>query len=366
MQITWKNCLKIGVSIFFLYLCIHYLDAVLDLATMLLSASAPLIIGCAIAYVVNITMTFYERHYFSKSKRKIAHKTRRPVCILLAFLTLVLIVVAVISLVVPQLVSCVKLILAKLPDAMERFSSFIERFDIISGNIPGIITDIDWESRIDSVIDIITSGAGSVVDVVIGTLASVFSGLATAIVSIIFSVYLLLSKDKIKHQIIKLLKRYLSHGIISKIKYVVNVFDRSFHSYFVAQCTEAVILGILCTIGMFILSIPYAAMVGALIAFTALVPIVGAFIGAIVGAFMILTVSPVKSLVFIVFIIVLQQIEENLIYPKVVGSSVNLPGIWVLAAITVGGGVMGILGMLLAVPFAAAFYRILKDDINRI
>jgi len=310
-------------------------------------------------------MSFYERHYFPKSKKKLVAKGRRGVCIFLSFLTLILITLIVVSLIVPQLISCVKLILAKLPGAIDNLMLKVQKLSIVPKDILDFISNIDWESRIGSVISIVTSGAGNVVDVVFGTIKSVFSGVITAVVSIIFSIYLLFAKDKIKHQFIKLFDRYLPQKIISKIKYVLTVFDQSFHRYFVAQCTEAVILGILCTIGMLIFGLPYAAMIGALIAFTALVPIVGSFIGAAVGAFMILTVSPFKSLMFIVFIIVLQQIEENLIYPRVVGSSVNLPGIWVLAAITIGGSVMGVTGMLIAVPVAASFYRMLGDDIRK-
>ncbi|WP_277215231.1 AI-2E family transporter [Pseudoflavonifractor capillosus] len=142
--------------------------------------------------------------------------------------------------------------------------------------------------------------------------------------------------------------------------------NECFHKYIVGQCTEALILGGLCTLGMLILQLPYATMTGAVIAFTALIPVAGAYIGAGVGAFMILTVSPVKAIIFLIFIVILQQLEGNLIYPRVVGSSMGLPGIWVLAAVTVGGGVMGIPGMLLCVPLAAAFYKLLREDVNRI
>ena len=130
------------------------------------------------------------------------------------------------------------------------------------------------------------------------------------------------------------------------------------------QCTEALILGGLCTVGMWILKFPYATMTGAVVAFTALIPVAGGYIGAAVGALMILTVSPVKALLFLVYIVVLQQLEGNLIYPRVVGSSMGLPGIWVLAAVTVGGGVMGIVGMLLGVPLAATEYRIVRQDVR--
>ena len=147
--------------------------------------------------------------------------------------------------------------------------------------------------------------------------------------------------------------------------YVLGIVNDCFRKYIVGQCTEAVILGVLCTIGMLLLRLPYATMVGALIAFTALIPIAGAYIGAFVGAFMILTVSPAKALIFLIFIVVLQQLEGNIVYPRVVGSSLGLPGIWVLAAVTVGGGVLGIPGMLLGVPLMAAAYKLIRDDVNK-
>lgn len=161
------------------------------------------------------------------------------------------------------------------------------------------------------------------------------------------------------------MQHYIKISWYKKIKYLLCVLNNCFRKYFICQCLEALILGVLCTLGMLILDIPYALMIGALVAITALIPIAGAYIGAIVGAFMILTVSPVQALIFLVFLIILQQLEENLIYPRVVGSSIGLPSFWVLAAITIGGGLLGIIGMIIGVPLAAALYRLLKEDINR-
>ena len=162
------------------------------------------------------------------------------------------------------------------------------------------------------------------------------------------------------------MKRYMKEKVYSKTRYVLSVMNDSFHKYIVGQCTEALILGGLCTLGMLILKIPYATMTGAVIAFTALIPVAGGYIGAAVGAFMILTVSPVKAIIFLIYIVVLQQLEGNLIYPRVVGSSMGLPAIWVLAAVTIGGGVMGIAGMLIGVPIAATLYRLLREDVNKL
>ena len=212
---------------------------------------------------------------------------------------------------------------------------------------------------------VVTSGIGDVVSLVVSAVSSVFSFLVTALLSLIFSIYLLSGKEELASQVDRLAKRYVGNRLYGKLVYFLHTLDDCFHRYIVGQCTEAVILGALCAVGMGILRLPYALMVGALVAFTALIPVAGAYIGAGVGAFMILTVDPFKALVFLIFIVVLQQLEGNLIYPKVVGSSMGLPGIWVLAAVTVGGGLAGIVGMLLGVPLAAALYRIIRDDVRK-
>ena len=199
---------------------------------------------------------------------------------------------------------------------------------------------------------------------VISTVSSVFSALVTGLLALIFSMYILLEQEDLKRQFGKLLSRYLHPKWMGRFFYVLHTVDDCFHRYIVGQCLEAVIIGVLCALGMGLLRLPYATMVGALVGFTALIPVAGAYIGAGVGAFMIFTVAPIKAVIFLVFLVILQQLEGNLIYPKVVGSSLGLPGIWVLAAVTVGGGIMGIGGMLLGVPLAAAAYRILRDEVN--
>ena len=161
-----------------------------------------------------------------------------------------------------------------------------------------------------------------------------------------------------------MMKRYIKEERRVKIEYVLSVVNDCFHRFIVGQCTEAVILGVLCTVGMLILGLPYAPMIGAVIAFTALIPMVGAFIGGGIGAFLIMMESPMQALIFVIFLIILQQLEGNLIYPRVVGSSIGLPAIWVLAAVTIGGGVFGIFGMLIGVPIAASCYRLLREHVN--
>lgn len=365
MKLSWKDCLKAGITVFALYLGVHYWGKVSGLGKAVVAAGMPLIIGCIIAYLVNILMGSYERIYFPRTKNRALVKSRRPVCMLMAFLTLCAIVTLVILLIVPQLGSCIQIIIAGVPEVMKTVLAFVDERDLLSEEIITNLESIDWKSWIGQIVQVVTTGLGNVVDIMLSAVTSVLSWVVTAFISLIFSIYLLSGKEKIGSQCWAVMERYLPEKTTDKIRYVLAVFNDCFHRYIVGQCTEAVILGILCVIGMAILRLPYALMIGTLIAFTALVPIAGAYIGAGVGAFMILTVDPLKAVVFLIFIVVLQQLEGNLIYPKVVGLSMGLPGIWVLAAVTVGGGIMGIGGMLLGVPVAAGIYRLLREDVRR-
>jgi len=365
LNLEWKTCLKVGVSVFLLYLCIHYWQPVMAVIGEAFGAAAPLLIGCIVAYPINILMSFYERKFFPRATKKGIVAVRRPICMLLAIITLLAVIALIMILIVPQLISCVQVIFAELPDAIRNVVSWLDKYDFLPDNILDKLMEVDWNSRIGQIIEVLTSGIGSVVEVVVNAITSVFSGIVTALISVIFAVYLLSSKEKLKRQSKALLERYIGHTWRVRILYVLAVMDDCFHRYIVGQCIEAVILGALCAIGMAILRLPYATMIGALIAFTALIPIAGAYIGAAVGAFMILTVSPMKALIFLVFLVILQQLEGNIIYPRVVGSSMGLPGIWVLAAVTVGGGMMGIAGMLIGVPLAATVYRLVREDVRR-
>lgn len=365
MKIEWKTCAKAGISVFAVFLCIYYWNSAAGILSAVISAAYPLFVGFAIAYILNLLMKRYEKIFFSRSRLKLVSRIRRPVSIILAFVTLLALVALIMVLVVPQLISCVKLIIDVAPDAIKNFISDLEEHNMLSGDVVVFLNSIDWKSSVDRFIDVFTTGVGSVMDMVIGTVSSVFSGIVTGFLSVIFSVYLLSDKEKLCGQLNRVAKYYLPQKWYGGLKYTADVLNDCFRRYIVGQCTEAVILGLLCTAGMLILRLPYATMISALIAFTALIPIAGAYIGAGVGAFMILTVSPVKALIFLVFILILQQLEGNLIYPRVVGSSIGLPGMWVLAAITLGGGIMGIAGMLFGVPLAAAIYRMIKHDMKK-
>ena len=365
MKLRWRDCFKVGVSVFVLYLAVHYWQTAANLVSTLVGASLPLIIGGVVAYLVNILMANYEGRWKVNPKKPDSVKLRRPVCMLLAFLTLIAIVALVCGLIIPQLVDCVGLIIAELPSVIADALDLAEQWKLFSPEVLASLESIDWNAQIGKLVGVVTSGIGDVVSLVVSAVSSVFSFLVTTLLSLIFSIYLLSGKEELASQVDRLAKRYMGNRLYGKLVYFLHTLDDCFHRYIVGQCLEALILGGLCVIGMWILRMPYAFMVGALVAFTALIPVAGAYIGAGVGAFMILTVDPVKALIFLIFIVVLQQLEGNLIYPKVVGSSMGLPGIWVLAAVTIGGSLAGIVGMLLGVPLAAAAYRIIRDDVKK-
>jgi predicted PurR-regulated permease PerM len=368
MKLDRNLLLWVGGALFLLYLCIHYWDAFTSLLRGALSATTPLIIGFFIAFLVNILMGFYEAHYFMGSKSVAIKKSRRPVCMLLAFASLIFILVCIILLIVPELISSVQLLGKELPVVWDDAITWIEEnVDEARWNqLAAFLGDSswDWQAITKKAVDWFVSGFGGVMEAMTAVIAGTFSAMITLLVSIIFSIYLLFGKEHLKGQVDRVARHYLKQNWYRRVRYVLAVFNDSFRRFIVGQCAEAVILGALCTLGMYLFRFPYANMVGTLIGFTALIPVAGAYIGAGVGAFMIFTVSPLKALLFLLFIVILQQLEGNLIYPRVVGASIGLPGIWVLAAIIVGGGVLGVGGMLLGVPLVASCYQLLRDDMN--
>ncbi|MBQ2965159.1 MAG: AI-2E family transporter [Clostridia bacterium] len=363
-KIDWKTCFRVGVSAFVLFLCIHYWPNISGFIGKCFTAAAPVFTGFVMAYIINILMSFYERHFFPNSKKKSVAKSRRPVSLTGAILTVIGVIALVIVLIAPQLVNCIEMLVNQLPGAIEKLIAKLNGLSFVSDELIASLASIDWKSRIGDIAQTLFSGVGDVMNVAVSAVSSIFTGIMAFVIGFIVALYLLMDKDKLGGQCKRVMNSWVPGRFLEKVMHVVCVADDCFRRFIVGQCTEAVILGSLCMVGMLILRLPYAPMVGALIAFTALIPIVGGLIGAGVGAFLILMVSPVKALIFIIFIIVLQQIEGNLIYPKVVGSSMGLPALWVLAAVTVGGGVLGIGGMLIGVPMAAVVYRLIKESLN--
>lgn len=363
-RVETATCVKIAIAIFAIYISTRYWPQVARFLSRLLEASETLTIGAIIAFLVNILMSKLERIIMPKAQKRAAQTARRVICMLLAFILLLGIVALILWLILPQLISCIEILIAEVPPFFSSVIKWLQTTELLPDDIMAELASIDWKSNLTKIFDVLTAGLGSIFDIVITTVTSVFSGIVTALVSIIFSVYILLGKEQIRSQIIRFEKCYLKLSKLKKFNHIVNTVKESFESFIVGQCKEAVILGVLCTVGMWIFRFPYATMIGALIGFTALIPVAGAYIGGAVGAIMIMTESPFKAILFVIFLVVLQQLEGNLIYPKVVGESIGLPGIWVLAAVTIGGGVMGIMGMLVGVPIVAAAYKLIGENIR--
>ena len=365
MKLEWKTCFKIGVTAFIFYLGIFYWEHVWSGISSVIGATSPLLIGCAIAYIINIPMSFFEKIYFPRSNKKFFKKTRSAVSLVTSLILTAAVISLITGLIVPQLVSGVSIVIKEMPGTINALLNRLEDYNLISEKLVSEIAGIDWQSRIGDIASFVSTGIGNVMDLVFSTVFSVFSGMVTGIISVIFASYLLMNKKTILRQISSLTTTYLPKRIHDKIYYVTNILNSCFRGFIISQCAEALIMGVLCLVGMIILGLPYYTMISALIAFTALVPVAGAYIGAGIGVLMILSKSPIGALVFLIFIIVLQEIEDNFIYPRIVGSSVGLPAIWVLAAIIIGSGIMGVIGMIISVPVAATVYRILKENLNK-
>jgi len=365
-KINYKKYGIIGVIAAAVCLFVLRFDSVMDAGACVLSATAPLLLGAVIAYVLNLLLRRIEAFYFPNSKNPKVIKSRRPVCLLLSFLALFLIIILVVNLVVPELASSIRLIVEEIPGVVEEIRLWaLETFREVPA-VQEALADmnIDWKETLTRIFGILMAGAGGLFTSVMSAVTGLFGAVAQTLIGTIFAIYLLSTKETLSEQADTLMKVYLKPQTREKILYTAEVFHKTFSSFIVGQVIEAVIIGALCALGMMFLRIPYAAMTGTVVGVTALIPVVGAYIGAAVGAFMVFTVNPVQAVVFIIFLICLQQFEGNLIYPKVVGSSIGLPGMWVLAAVTIGGGVLGVGGMLLGVPLTAALYRLLWADVR--
>lgn len=324
----------------------------------------PFILGGALAYILNIPMSFFERKFTRTEKKKKAKKKtklKRILAIILSVIVIIFILTLIITLIVPELVNIFNLLIDNIPYYVQEITKFAQNYSQELPNINNFLQNLEVENlkkeAIDQGIKLLTSS--------ISVITNVFSGIATFFIAIFFAMYILIDKEKLKEQTKKLIKAYLGEKRAEKIINVGRISNNIFRSFFTVQCLEATILGVLCILGMLILRIPYAVPIGVLVGVTALIPVVGCFIGIIIGAILILSINPVKVITFIIFVLILQQVEGNVIYPRVVGSSVGLPGMWVLVAVSVGGSLGGILGMLIGVPIASIIYTLVKKDVNK-
>ncbi len=344
-----------------IYLGLKNLGIVADTLSSVLSVFMPMIIGGAIALIINVPMSFLEGKLWPQCRKESAVKARRPAAYLISLVLIFGIFTGVVSLVIPELAGAIRVIAQSAIAFLNDLSSMSAE-EIAALPFGSLLLEVDWDQLLNAVQNWLKNQSGNILNTVIDSVSTLFGEVYSFFLSFIFSIYLLFNKETLSFQVCRLVRAWIPSSLGQWLIHGCSVLGENFRNFISGQTLEAVILGTLCMVGMWVLQIPYAPMVGAMVGVTALIPVVGAFVGTFAGAFMILTEDPVKAVIFIVFLLVLQQLEGNLIYPKVMGSRVNLPAMWILAAVTVGGNVAGAVGMLLAVPIASTAYILLRES----
>lgn len=377
MEISKHTLKRILLAIAFtltFYWSLNHLSQVMGLVMRIVSILSPIIIGLAFAFVANVLLRIVEKGWDwassrAKPKKKTAkwpEKLKRPVCLVLTLIAIIGVILALFFIVVPELEQTINMLIDSMPQYISRLdewwvwlTEFCAKYSIV---LPQV--DLDTDKILDAAAGLLKDQGHIFLDKTVDITTSIFSGIFNLVLAFVFCIYVLAQKEKLGAQVRKMIYALLPEKKSAKLLEICTLSNRTFTSFVTGQLIEAVIIAVLCLIGMLIFRMPYAYVISVLVGFTALIPVFGAFIGTAVGAFLILLVSPIKALWFIVFIIVLQQLEGNLIYPRVVGKSVGLPGIWVLAAVTIGGNAFGFLGMLLSVPVSSVLYALFRQYIN--
>lgn len=362
MKFTKNQFIWLVVLFFSCFLIYTYWETVVSICNKIFVASQPFLFGAGIAFVVNILMSFYEKILIKFIPFGFITKIKRPVSLLLAFATIGLIFTWVVFTVLPDLIDSINTLISQDRSAINNLINWLLK----NKSLQKIIQDLGGVTQVR---ELINSYSAQLLQQIMNgltnfltSLTSLPSTLINLFISIVFSCYVLVGKEKLGSQVNRLVDVYL--GRYGKtFHYVVAILNNRFHNFFVYQSIEACILGTLCYIGMRIFNFPYAATISILIGFSAMIPVLGAYIGVTIGSILIMTHSVTLALLFVAYVVILQQFEGNLIYPYVVGGSTGLPVVWVILAITIGSALGGILGMLVSVPVAATLYQIVKDNV---
>lgn len=341
------------------------IEALWSFITYIIKIFMPFIIGVMIAFVLNVLLNVVENKLFKKLNEKngkVWKKIKRPTSLITTFIIIIALIAFILGLLIPQLKNTATIFTDNFDSYKKESIKILDKIGIDDKDIKVLNKNI--EKIKGEVTSYVGDNKQEIVQTTFGVASSVVGTITSLVLGIVFAIYILLKKEDLARQSRKVLKAYLPEKKEKRIREIANLSNKTFGNFISGQCLEALIIGVLCFIGMFILQIPYASTISVLVGFTALIPVFGAFIGTVIGAFLILMVDPTKAIIFIIFILILQQLEGNLIYPKVVGKSVGLPGIWVMVAVTVGASIAGVLGMLLSVPICSVLYSILKTDVN--
>ena len=368
-QKLFRSILMIITYTVLLVLVILQFDKLLGMLGHLLQLLKPVYIGFALAFVLNRPCQGFYRLYHRGLGRTRADRLSRPLAVVSSYVLLLMAVIVIISFIIPKVVESVQIFAAQLGGYLYNLQNMV--VELLSYlNMDNAIFELlpdmpELTSYLRNLLNGLVQGLSNTVMGVVSFTSSLISMVVTGMLSIIFSIYMLGGREKLLPQCRRLLRAYTPSGVADRVLEVVRLTSDTFTNFVTGQLIEACILGALCAAGMLFIQADYALLVGVIIGVSALIPVAGAYIGAILGAFLLVMVSPLKALIFLVFLGILQQIEGNVIYPRVVGTSIGLPGIWVLMAVTVGGGLFGLPGILLSVPTASVLYALLKQDVRR-
>ena len=365
VKIDYKKILEIVLIGIGCYWALNNFQIILDIFNSILAVIMPFLLGIMIAFILNVLMIRIEKilSRFILDKKYTSFK--RVISIIVSLLIVIGVIGIIITLIIPELTNAIKVIVKSFPETFEQLQVWINQNGNSFPQLETWINSVDLNSIASELSGLFKIGLTGMLGSTVDVISMFFTSILNLVVGIVFALYILMSKETLKRQSHKLIDAYIPKRISVKLLEVGTLARTTFSNFVIGQTVEAFILGTLCAVGMAVLNLPYAPMVGSLVGITAFVPIVGAFIGGGIGAFMILTVDLMQALIFIIFLVVLQQLEGDLIYPRVVGSSVGLPSIWVLFAVTVGGGLWGITGMLFSVPVLSVVYALIKGHVNK-
>lgn len=330
------------------------LDTLISMISIFWNACKVLVFGAMLAFVINLVMSRIEKHlgFITKGKRAIS--------LLLSLILIALFVYFLITLVVPSFSEAIGVILTVLPKYFDNAQKFLVEIFENNPQLSNYISnlDIDWKNLIQSVMSVISTGVTNVVGTTFNVVTMIVNSIFNFVLMLIFAIYVLLEKERFVSLYHRLTNLYLQEVTKNRLDKCLRIINQTFSAFVGGQCIEATILGTLCTLGMIILRMPYPAMIGTLVGVINIIPMIGAYIGGAIGMFMVFTVNPILSLWFLLYLCILQQIESNVIYPRVVGNSVGLPGIYVMMTVVVFGSLAGIPGMFLGIPSVASIYKI--------
>ncbi len=356
--------ISVAAAVIVIFLGLEHLGAVADAFMWCVRIVMPLIIGIAIALVVNVPMRFFESILFKKCTRPRILRLRRPLAYVISLLLILCLLAGIIGLVIPHFIEAISAMVYTVRDIVTRFGAMSDE-EIRELPLGEWFLNVDWDAILARLTDWLKNEGTNILGTAFGTISSVVTGVIDFFISFVFSVYILFNKEKLKALFARGIKVWLPKKFGDFSLHALSLFNKNLRNFIFGQSLEALILGTLCTLGMLLLQLPYAPAVGAMVGVTALVPVIGCYIGAAAGALLIVTVSPVKLVIFLAFLIILQQIEGNIIYPKVIGSKVKLPAMWILAAVTIGGGIAGTVGMLAGVPVASTLYQLVRESTDK-